>query len=80
MPLRPFSPPLASRLQKAFHTTAIRNDASAVPNHYETLQIPTNASPSEVKKYLLPFLSLHLHPQTLPRLYLVLTSNEELTD
>jgi hypothetical protein len=57
MPLRPFSSPLLARLQKAFHTSAIRRDASTQPNHYETLQIPTNASPSEVKKSVFPLYS-----------------------
>lgn len=59
MPLRlsPLSPPSIARLRQGFHTSAILRDAIPQPNHYETLQIPTNASPSEVKKCVFPPLS-----------------------
>jgi hypothetical protein len=47
MPLRPRSLPFALP-QRLFHTSIIRGADS--PNHYETLQISPNATPSEVKK------------------------------
>ncbi|TVY13597.1 Mitochondrial DnaJ subfamily A member 3-like protein [Lachnellula arida] len=67
MPLRlfPLSSPLIARLRQGFHTSAILRDASPQPNHYETLQIPTNASPSEVKKSFYALSKTH-HPDLNP--------------
>jgi len=63
---RSFSYPLASvRLQRLFHTSAARRDDSHKQNHYETLQIPTNATPSEVKKSFYALSKTH-HPDRNP--------------
>ncbi|TVY22114.1 Chaperone protein DnaJ, partial [Lachnellula hyalina] len=63
--LFPFSSPLVARLRPGFHTTAIRRDAIPQPNHYEILQIPTNASASEVKKSFYALSKAH-HPDLNP--------------
>ncbi|TVY37884.1 Chaperone protein DnaJ, partial [Lachnellula subtilissima] len=63
--LFPFSSPLIARLRQSFHATAIRRDAIPQPNHYETLQIPTNASASEVKKSFYALSKTH-HPDLNP--------------
>ncbi|TVY87839.1 DnaJ-like protein subfamily A member, mitochondrial [Lachnellula willkommii] len=63
--LFPLSSPLIARLRQGFHTSAILRDANPQPNHYETLQIPTNASPSEVKKSFYALSKTH-HPDLNP--------------
>lgn len=49
--------------QRAFHQTPRMKASPSMPNHYETLGVPTDASPSDVKKYAqllyLPILSSH---------------------
>ena len=46
------SPSFNPLLTRHFHQTFHRNDDHGMPNHYETLDLPTNASPGEIKKYL----------------------------
>ncbi|KAH6674634.1 DnaJ domain-containing protein [Halenospora varia] len=68
MPLRPSNSPLALRSvffsQRFFHASAIQRD-SAQTNHYETLQIPTNATPAEVKNSFYALSKTH-HPDLNP--------------
>ena len=49
MPFRLAVTPVALRLQRSFHISAIRWTDST--NHYETLGVPQNASASDIKKY-----------------------------
>ena len=46
------SPSFNPLLTRHFHQIFHRNDDHGMPNHYETLDLPTNASPGEIKKYL----------------------------
>ncbi|KAF8862338.1 DnaJ-domain-containing protein [Acephala macrosclerotiorum] len=63
MPLRAnFFLPTA-RLHRLFGTNAILRDSK--PTHYETLQIPTNATPAEVKKSFYTLSKTH-HPDRNP--------------
>jgi len=41
---------------RAFHQTSRMGARPGMPNHYETLDIPTSATPTEVKKYVNPTL------------------------
>ncbi|CZR59649.1 related to MDJ1 Heat shock protein-chaperone [Phialocephala subalpina] len=63
MPLRVNFFPSPVRLQRLFSTSAIRRDSK--PSHYETLQIPTNATPAEVKKSFYTLSKTH-HPDRNP--------------
>jgi DnaJ-class molecular chaperone len=36
--------------QRAFHQTPRMMASPTMPNHYETLGVPTDASPTDVKK------------------------------
>ncbi|KAE9377731.1 DnaJ-domain-containing protein [Stipitochalara longipes BDJ] len=66
MPLRPFSSPLAwKRFPRLFHTSVPRRDDTPKQNHYETLQISTNATPAEVKKSFYALSKTH-HPDRNP--------------
>ena len=38
--------------QRAFHQTPRMKASPSMPNHYETLGVPTDASPSDVKKFV----------------------------
>jgi hypothetical protein len=51
MPPRFLPAPFALRVQKPFHSSS---RLWSPPNHYETLQIPSSATPAEVKKYVNP--------------------------
>ncbi|KUJ12143.1 DnaJ-domain-containing protein [Mollisia scopiformis] len=64
MPLRFNYFPTTARLRRHFNTTTIRRD-SPKPTHYETLEIPTNATPSEVKKSFYTLSKTH-HPDRNP--------------
>ena len=37
--------------RRAFHQTPHMKASPTMPNHYETLGVPTDASPTDVKKY-----------------------------
>jgi len=65
MPLRSIPSYLVGRLNpnRVFHSSAVRRDDSS--NHYETLQIPMNASPGEVKKSFYALSKTH-HPDHNP--------------
>lgn len=66
MPLRPSPLLLAARLQRQFHASAIQRSSSG-KNYYEILQIPTTASPAEVKKYVFYYITLFYHHLRLRR-------------
>ncbi|RDW60860.1 hypothetical protein BP6252_12243 [Coleophoma cylindrospora] len=63
MPLRSFPLP-AQRLRRLFQSSAVQK-ADSTPNHYETLQIPTNATPADVKKSFYALSKTH-HPDRNP--------------
>ncbi|KAK3680317.1 hypothetical protein LTR37_021342 [Vermiconidia calcicola] len=52
-------------LRRHFHASSRRNDDNGIPNHYETLDLPTNASPGEVKKQFYKLSKSH-HPDLHP--------------
>ncbi|KAE8452982.1 hypothetical protein EG329_012169 [Mollisiaceae sp. DMI_Dod_QoI] len=64
MPLRFNYFPSTVRLHRHFTTSAVRRD-SPKPSHYETLQIPANATPSQVKKSFYNLSKAH-HPDRNP--------------
>lgn len=47
-------PAIRSLRLRQFHSSSSRRDEYGLPNHYETLELETNASPAEVKKYERP--------------------------
>ena len=57
MLLRSLPSPIGVRLQRLFHSGAVRR-ANIPKNHYEILQVPTNATPAEVKKYAVHLFTL----------------------
>lgn len=65
MPLRSAALSIATRSQhwRPFHITAVRGEGSK--NHYETLQIPIDASPADVKKSFYKLSKSH-HPDLNP--------------
>jgi hypothetical protein len=56
----------ASTAQRAFHQTPRTMASPTMPNHYETLGVPTDASPTDVKKYEHTLLSLHSQSTNTP--------------
>ncbi|RDL37816.1 uncharacterized protein BP5553_05249 [Venustampulla echinocandica] len=65
MPFRSSYCTPAPRLQRLFHSSPRCLDVGTAANHYKTLQIPTNATPSEVKKSFYA-LSIKHHPDKNP--------------
>jgi len=63
MPLRPIPPPLVPGLMRLFHISAITRDPT--PDYYETLQVPANATPAEVKRSFYSLSKTH-HPDRNP--------------
>lgn len=60
----PQHPSAAFTRPRAFHTTSQQSN-NQLPNHYETLSLPTNATPSEIKKQFYALSKTH-HPDLHP--------------
>jgi len=63
MPLRSSFSPISRRLQRRFHWSVIRKADSTT--HYETLQVPVDASPKDIKKSFYSLSKTH-HPDHNP--------------
>jgi len=63
MPFRSVVPSAALRLQRQFHASAIRGVDS--PSHYDTLQVPANATAKDIKKSFYSLSKTH-HPDHNP--------------
>ena len=64
---QPFNPLYQRGHVRNFHPSSRYNDDNGMPNYYETLDIPTNASPGEIKKYTSPM--NNINPIRIPTNY-----------